>query len=293
MLAPEKRITKDLFRVAVIAATLQVSGTPVYGTDHEIRIASWNIRNLSSNSRSDAELGIISLVLFRYDLIAIQEVRTDDMALKRIKKILKDDFQAEFEIEVSEPVGTEDRLERYAYLWRTDRVSLTGAGRFFDDPADQFVREPYCASFASGNFDWTMCTVHIKFGDSEADRRPEIEALDDVYRSVKAEGPERDIIICGDFNFPPDDIGWTELKSEDGMRFAIASPFKTTVAVNNSLYDNCWYPDVSTEIVEDSGSVLAFDELMYPLGSLKEAKRLTSDHRPISIRARIDLPDDD
>ena len=76
-----------------------------------------------------------------------------------------------------------------------------------------------------------MCSSHIKFGSSKADRRPEIQTLDDVYRSLKSTGSERDILICVDFNFPPDDEGWDELKAEDGMRFAIAPPSKTTVAV--------------------------------------------------------------
>ena len=33
----------------------------------EIHLASWNIRNISTGSRSDAELGIIALIVFRYD----------------------------------------------------------------------------------------------------------------------------------------------------------------------------------------------------------------------------------
>ena len=196
-------------------------------------------------------------------------------------------------MDVSEPVGTSNRLERHAFMWRTDRVSQLETGEFFDDAHDRFDYEPYCSSFRAGTFDWTMCSSHIKFGSSEADRRPEIRTLDDVYRSLKGAGSERDILICGDFNFPPDDEGWDELKAEDGMQFAIALPSKTTVAVNSSLYDNCWWPGASVEVIQDSGSVFAFDEAMYPQDALKDAKRLTSDHRPISIRVRIDQPDDD
>jgi endonuclease/exonuclease/phosphatase family metal-dependent hydrolase len=279
--------------ILAVGALLVQCPTYASASDHEVRIASWNIRNLSRNSRSDAELGIISLVLFRYDVIAIQEVRTDDQAITRIQEILEDDFEAEYGIDVSGPVGTNNRKERYAFVWRTDLVTQTEAGAFFNDAGDQFDFEPYCASFRAGSFDWTMCAVHIKFGDSEEERRPEIQTLDDVYRSVKSASSERDIIICGDFNFPPDDEGWTELKAEDGMRFAISPPAKTTVAVNSSLYDNCWWPNSTSEVIVDSGSVFEFENAMYPLGTFKEAKRLTSDHRPISIRARVDQPDDD
>ncbi|MDA0692617.1 MAG: endonuclease/exonuclease/phosphatase family protein [Nitrospinae bacterium] len=234
----------------------------------EIKLASWNIRNISDASRSDAELGIISLVLFRYDFIAIQEVRTDDKAIKRIQKILKDDFQVDYEIDVSGPVG--DKGERYAFLWRKDRISQTKAGSFYSDTNDQFVREPYCGSFQASSFDWTLCAVHIKFGANQADRRPEIEAMDDVYRAIKAQGQERDIITCGDFNFPPTDHGWDELKSEDLMSFAMSSPARTTIG-DKSLYDNCWWPTFTSEVILGSGEVYEFDELMYPEGAVCRA----------------------
>jgi endonuclease/exonuclease/phosphatase family metal-dependent hydrolase len=137
-----------------------------------------------------------------------------------------------------------------------------------------------------------MCTVHLLFGNSEDDRRPELLQLDDVYRTFRDAGTEKDIIICGDFNFGPDDVGWAELKAEDDMQFAIKPPGKTTIA-DVSLYDNCWWPGATTEIVVDSGHIFAFDEVMYPVGSRKEANRLTSDHRPISVRVRIGDGDDD
>lgn len=256
-----------------------------------ISLASWNIRNVSSNSRTEAELGIISLILFRYDFIAIQEVR-DEEVLARIVGILQNDFQVTYQFDVSNEVGTTTHRERYAFLWRTDRVTRTQAGNFFNDTNNDFVREPYCASFQSGTFDWTICTVHILFGSSPNERRPEIRHLDDLYRSVRSAGTERDIFICGDFNFPPDDVGWDQLRAEDNMKFAIDHPGRTTIA-DVSLFDNCWWPQAAVEVIEGSANIFEFDEVMYPPGSRDEAFRLTSDHRPISIRIRTNGPDDD
>jgi len=113
-----------------------------------------------------------------------------------------------------------------------------------------------------------------------------------VYCSLRNVGDEKDIIICGDFNFDPTDEGWEELKGEDEMSFAISPPAKTTIA-NVSLYDDFWWPKASKEVVADSGSVYAFDELMYPPGSRKEANRLTSDYRPISVTVTTNGGDDD
>ena len=281
-----------LFAGLVIATMLGVvftSASPVRA-DNTISIASWNIRNISDKSRSDAELGIISLILFRYDFIAIQEV-IDETVIGRVQKILKEDFRADYDFAVSARVGG-NKKERYAFLWRKDKVESVRAARIYPDPADQFEREPYCGTFKAGKFDWTICTIHLLYGDSEADRRPELAVLDDVYRDERDSGSEKDVLICGDFNFDPDDAGWAELKAEDGVSFAIGPPMKTTIA-DKSLYDNCWWPEATREIVGGSGSVFEFDELMYPPGTRREANRLTSDHRPISIRVRTDMSDDD
>ena len=276
--------------VAVVAFAALIALPALTRAEETISVASWNIRNISTGSRSDAELGIISLVIFRYDFIALQEV-LDERVIERVQEILKKDFQADYDFVVSSPVGR-NKKERYAFLWRTDKVASVGAPRIYPDPEDRLEREPYCGTFKAGTFDWTMCTIHVLFGDNEAERRLELLLLDDVYRLERDAGGERDIFICGDFNFGPHDSGWSELKAEDGMAFAIAPPAKTTIK-DVSLYDNCWWPHVTREVVSGSGSVYEFDELIYPPGSRKEANRLTSDHRPISIRVRIDLPDDD
>jgi len=281
-------------RLAAAAMTLALAFVAIppapARADQTMTIASWNVRNLSDGSRSDAELGIIGLIVFRYDFIALQEVR-DEKVIDRIREILERDFQVAYDGVVSAPVG-HNRKERYAFLWRRDRVAMTEPPRLYADPGDGFVREPFCGSFRAGTFDWTLCTVHILFGANKAARRPELLLLDDVYRAARDAGAEKDVIICGDFNFGPDDAGWSALKAEDGMSFAIGPPAKTTIA-DKSLYDNCWWPAASREIVDGGGSVFEYDELMYPPGSRKEANRLTSDHRPIAIRAHIDLPDDD
>ena len=255
-----------------------------------ISIASWNIRNISNNSRSDAELGIIALIIFRYDFIACQEV-LDPEVIKRLQSILKEDFQIEYEIDVSAKVG-HSKKERYAFMWRKGKIKQTKPGQFYSDVGDKFEREPYFASFRSGNFDWTIATIHLLFGANEAERRPELRLLDDVYRSIRDAGAEKDVLICGDFNFDPKDDGWKQLKAEDEMSFAISPPAKTTIA-GISLYDNFWWPKTSKEVVNGSGTVFEFDELMYPHGSRKEINRLTSDHRPVSIRVIVDGQDDD
>ncbi len=154
--------------VSVVAGAFLASATSVRADD-TISIASWNIRNVSDKSRSDAELGIISLVLFRYDFIALQEV-VDETVIERIRKILKQDFRADYDFSVSPQVGR-NKKERYAFLWRKDKVAPESEARIFADSKDQFVREPYCGAFKAGAFDWKICTIHVLYGDNQTDRR--------------------------------------------------------------------------------------------------------------------------
>ena len=204
----------------------------------------------------------------------------DETVIERIREILKRDFRVDYDFAVSPRVGRKKK-ERYAFLWRTDKVAPLSKAWVFVDSGDRFEREPYCGAFKASAFDWTICTIHLLYGDSQADRRPELLVLDDVYRGERDSGSEKDILICGDFNFDPDDVGWAELKAEDGISFAIGPPMKTTIG-DKSLYDNCWWPEATREVVAGSGAVFEFDELMYPPGTRKEANLLIG----VSIRRR-------
>lgn len=101
--------------LAAVEPTPAPSEVPSPPTDTQtMTIASWNVRNLSTRSRSDAELGIISLIIARYDFIALQEV-LDTEVIGRIQRILADDFQLEYGADVSGQVG-QNKKECYAFL---------------------------------------------------------------------------------------------------------------------------------------------------------------------------------
>ena len=52
-----------------------------------LKLAAWNIRIMSNNSRTDAELRAIARTLADYDFIAIVELR-DEIVLQRTQRIL-------------------------------------------------------------------------------------------------------------------------------------------------------------------------------------------------------------
>jgi len=240
----------------------------------ELILASWNIRILSNNSRDSEELQYIAEIISRYDLVAVQEVRDEDV-LKRIMIILPKNW----DYIISDKAGRGVK-ERYAYLYNSDIVQNIGIAYLLNDPEDAFIREPFIANFISGEFDFTLITFHALFGDSIHDRRKEIRLLPEVINLVdSATGNEKDIILLGDFNMPANDASW----SMSPYTSIIPFQSKTTIT-DTSSYDNFWmhqedtYDDEYISLYE----IYHFDEELFDNND-KLASSTCSDHRPISI----------
>ena len=254
-----------------------------------IKIASFNIRVFSSNSRDDEELGYIVDVLEKYDVIAVQELR-DEEALERTVAMLGNRGK-EYEYEISEKVGRRVK-ELYGFLYRKGIVRKVTEGRLYEEENDEFIREPFYATFKAGNFDFTLITIHVLYGSSKAERRPEVKKLATVYQKIQDEDPaEQDIILLGDFNFPPTDEGFDNLKSISTMTSLIAPPSKTTIT-DTSLYDNFWFQQEYVREYAGESGVDRFDEAMFSNDDHK-AKLAVSDHRPVWAKFDTGRPDDD
>ena len=151
----------------------------------ELKLAAWNIRGLSNSSRDATELQKIAKTLRDYDLIAISELR-DETVLKRLQQILSASG-AEYGYQISKPVGSigSSHKERYAFLYYKGLVSVVTDGVHYPDAADgkdDFVRDPYWATFRAGKFDFSVIAVHVVWGDAIAGRQAEIMKLADVYQ---------------------------------------------------------------------------------------------------------------
>ena len=257
----------------------------------ELKLAAWNIRILSDRSRDDTELHKIAQTLIDYDFIAISELR-DEKVLKRIQKILSESG-AEYGYLMSDPVGRvgSPYKERYAFLYYKGLVSVVKDGELYPDAADgedDFVRDPYWATFRAGKFDFSVIAVHVVWGDAVARRRAEVMELAEVYEYVQeANGPEDDVLLVGDFNREPDDtMAYSNLMAVPSMTRVFQLPQKSHIR-DSSLYDNIFFQtDYVTEYFGRSG-IDKFDETDF--GNDDTAANLAvSDHRPVWAVFRID-----
>ena len=261
----------------------------------ELKLAAWNIRIMSNKSRTDAELHKIAQTLIDYDFIAISELR-DERVLKRVQRILSESG-AEYGYLISDPVGREGspHKERYAFLYYKGLVSVVKGGELYPDAADgtdDFVRDPYWATFRAGRFDFSVIAVHVIWGDRVGPRKAEVRALANVYRYVqKANGAEDDVLLVGDFNRNPNDTeAYSRIMSIPSMTRLFQLPQKSHIR-DSSLYDNIFFQkNHVTEYLGRSG-IDKFDEMDFGNDD-KAANLAVSDHRPVWAVFSITQDDD-
>ena len=261
--------------------------------ESELKLAAWNIRIMSNNSRMDAELMEIARTLADYDFIAIVELR-DETVLKRTQNILLQMGKA-YQYQFSPAVGRGVK-ERYAFLYREDLVSVVSRGELYPDAADgkdDFSRDPYWATFRAGEFDFSVIAVHVIWGDTVGPRKAEVKALAEVYEYVQeANGDEEDVLLVGDFNRNPTDTeSYHPVMSIPSMTRLFNFPQKSHIK-ETSLYDNIFFEENHvTEYLGKSG-IDRFDETDFGNDD-KAANLAVSDHRPVWVVFSTTQDDDD
>ncbi|MBU1210183.1 MAG: endonuclease/exonuclease/phosphatase family protein [Alphaproteobacteria bacterium] len=222
-------------------------------SDRTLLVATWNIRDFDSNKfkfgpRLEESFYYIAEIISCFDLVAVQEVNRDLSALEKTMRILGREWDY---IVTDATEGSGGNEERMAFVYNTEKVwfrkvagevvlpdgqliisrkKLTkkegkaveapdeaeteaAARAGFKEVRQQFSRTPFLVAFQSGWFKFSLCTVHIYFGDDRGEklerRVKEIEALVKFFakrqnresKDEKKSGrlPEN-YILLGDFN---------------------------------------------------------------------------------------------
>jgi len=262
-------------------------------------IASFNSLHLGWNNQKDttAYCGVLA----KYDMIGLVEVMNTEI-LDKVKDKLHAMTSVDWEYVASDKkIGRTTYKEYYAIMYRADKTRfIGGSSRVWNDEGDKFEREPFIATFKSGNFDYTIIFIHTAFGDNLSVRRAEAAELASVFKAVQDADPkENDIILMGDFNLPASDPGWQNLKAIATMQYEIPDTTLTTLNSQGDLsssYDNIWFQGQYTNW-EYAGTANAdyyytvtFKEDPNPG---KRAFKTVSDHVPVFAVFYVDKDDDD
>ena len=286
------------FRSGSIYIVLLSVVTAVLGTGCEQRVekrtvdlAAWNVRLFSDKSRDTTEVKRIADVLIDYDVVGLVELR-DEQVLKRTVKQLEA-MGRRYEYLISPPVGRHMK-ERFAFLYAPDFVAVVVPGQVFDDDKngdDDFIRDPYFATFRAGSFDFTAIVVRVIWGKVE-ERQREIQSLADVYRRIQhADANENDVILLGDFNRNPDDSrAFARLESIPSMINLFDLPLTSDIE-DTSLYDNIFFQTGHTAEYTGESGIDKFDETDWA-NKDRAASQAVSDRRPVWARFSMHLDDD-
>ncbi|MFC9895008.1 endonuclease/exonuclease/phosphatase family protein [Nocardia sp. NPDC127579] len=167
---------------------------------------SWNATSSDSPKRDWRAITLIAQVIAAFDVCAVQELQRNTNALRFLLARLGPDWRA-IASDVTE--GDNDTNgERLAYLYDSTRVQPSGlVGEIVlppaaGDPARQFVRTPYAASFTRADVEFILTTVHILWGADPSDRLPELTAFAQWMRdwNDRPNDWNDNLFVLGDFN---------------------------------------------------------------------------------------------
>lgn len=255
--------------------------------NENLLIATWNIQHFS-NRHSNRAIQYIADICERFDVIALQEVKTDLRGLQRLQEKLPGNYR----IVVSDPTGNH---ERFAFLYDKRSVIPTGLASDigFNVPAKshrgyQLHRMPYCASFRAGRFDFVIATAHIYFGKTakERDQRREeiqnlVDFLDRRTRTDRHKVFDRDFFLVGDLNIEMKDDPFFDALASRGFVLPDGMNSLTTNFKRTKTYDKIAW--VNRTEFKPSGrfNVVPFYRAVYREKSPKGGKAEISDHLPL------------
>lgn len=260
-----------------------------------IKIAAFNIRIFGKTKREkDYVMDVLTNIVREFDIVFIQEIRdkeekTAPYFLQKINEM----EGAKYNFVRSERLGRSDSKEAYAYFYNSETVEfIEDSDYVYNDVDDVFEREPYIASFRSGNFDFTLVGIHTKPDDAYS----EIGSLTYVVHSVLSSNPnEKDVITLGDFNADGryfDEDNFTNPFKASEFYWVITNDMDTMTTTDNT-YDRIVLMNAthSYEYIEHSAGVFYFD-MEYEISNSTLITDI-SDHYPIYAEYDISLEDDD
>jgi endonuclease/exonuclease/phosphatase family metal-dependent hydrolase len=260
-----------------------------------VKIAAFNIQ-IFGKTKSEKEdvMNALTKIVREFDIVLIQEIR--DASEQTIPSFVEKINQMEgtdYSFIRSERLGRTSSKEAYAYVYNTETVQfIQGSDYVYTDVNDVFEREPYIASFKSGNFDFVLVGIHTK----PEDAYNEIGNLSIVVSSILAANPnEKDVIAMGDFNadgsyFDEDDTSNPFKTSE--YKWIITNDMDTMVKTDYT-YDRIVVLDTTFNYEYDAGTaqVFYFDQV-YGLNNQTFVGEI-SDHYPVFAQYKTNLIDDD
>jgi endonuclease/exonuclease/phosphatase family metal-dependent hydrolase len=226
---------------------------------------------------SKAEVpGILAGIVSRFDLTAVQEVRSiGTEPVEQFMALLPERYG----YVLGPREGRSSSKEQFWIIYDTEKLTILGT-ETWPDPEDRFERNPLGVYFQTkGKFDFILVDVHVR----PAGAAEEIAAMPEMVSGFRELWQEDDVLLVGDFNADGlyyDESALSVVFSGDEYLIIAGNDLDTTVAAGDNSYDRII---VTLSAVEDYAfnlGVMRFEE-HYDLDALTIQPRELSDHYPV------------
>ncbi|MGH2664856.1 endonuclease/exonuclease/phosphatase family protein [Flavobacterium sp.] len=248
----------------------------------QISVCSWNIENLGK-SKSEENILFIVNTIKKFDIVAIQEVVAGSGGAQAVAQIAEELNRkgTQWDYTISDPTsGSSYKRERYAFLWRTNKVKLKKEAWLEQKYNQEIDREPYFATFEHNGKVFTLVTFHA----ITQSKQPETEIK--YFKFLPNEYPTLNLVFAGDFNCPQSHSVFNPLKKMgyDSVFKNQKTSLKREYNNGNCLaseFDNFWYHSERVSI--SNPKAIQFYE---GFENLNEAREI-SDHIPITVEITL------
>ncbi|HYK76003.1 MAG TPA: endonuclease/exonuclease/phosphatase family protein [Daejeonella sp.] len=241
-----------------------------------LSLVSWNLKNFGK-SKTNAELVFIAKTISSFDVVAIQEVVAGNGGVQAVSNLVEELNRkgADWSYSISAPTsGTPGSSERYAFLWKSDKIKALDQPWLDKRYAVQLDREPYLMRFKAKNTVILLANFHA----IPKSKQPETEIK--YLKFFPGLYAKDHLIFCGDFNLPQSHSVFNPLKK---MGYTSALVNQKTSLRQKCLNDDClaseydnFYFHASKIKLKESG-IIHFYKLF---DDIKTARKL-SDHVPV------------
>lgn len=249
------------------------------GSSDSIKIASFNIQVFgTSKLKKSKVMDVLAKVVRRFDVVAIQEIRsTDDSVMPKFVQLINAEG-AHYDFIIGPRLGRTNSKEQYAFAFNTAHIEADrGSVYTVPDPRDKLHREPLVARFrvrgqpSTPAFSFNLVNIHTDPDETTT----ELNALGEVFTSVQNNGSgEDDVILLGDLNVDDRHLG--NLGRLPGITAALSGVTSNTR--KTKLYDNIVFDRRATAEYTGRWGVL---DLMTEFGLTQAQALEVSDHMPV------------
>lgn len=281
---------------------------PQSSLDKTLKIATWNIREFGNPARprTKKSLYYIAETMSWFDLICVVELRDNVHEVAEVLRLMGPTWDIIYSDFIEDHGGNHERI---GYVFDRRACLFTGLAGNANEPRKKkgveylpessWWRKPFMASFRAGNFDFIALTTHVRWGETEKNRKTELSMLAKYVhdRTVAKTTIDRDVIVMGDFNIPDLKSALYEAVCDQGLRMpdSLAGITGSNLA-KNKRYDQILHNPVYTKSLTNKGGMLDFIGEgwgdLYPDAKSPFDQDYTyqlSDHLPLWIMVDTDI----